>query len=633
MKSLLKCVLGSFLFACLLPPAQAADDSAELRRQAIEQQKQIEDLKRRIDEKLTSPTRSAQTANDPANVAIDGEAVKKIVSDYLKENPGAGMPSGVQTGYETGRGYVIRSAPNPNYIAWDDDCRIPFELRIRGRIQLCYMNYKVTDRTNHLTNKPATQDSNAVRLADLSQLEAKRVNLILSGTAYDPDLRYLIELLGSTRGLPGLQNNKVVQSAPPGGAAPNGAGISPIGGGITLDHAVTLFQAYVAYDFHGCSYEKGCGPNCPDGTIKYSPTYTLIGGKLKPFFGLDEFLGNGNQQFVEFSMADIFFDADDDTRLMGAGTQVKAFEDRFFLQALVTNGSEGSLQPNVQMDNYPGFLSGFWYDFGGSWNGERKTLDLYGDCISDIDYSCAPVVRAGGCVNLVPMNRRSLYGDSEQSRFFTMPGGIGGTRLINLLNGDLGSPAGSHDVDKFDAYTYDAFLAGKYHGFSFCNEWWFRNLDNFHTTPNGMGNIIYQDTLGPGGASANALFPRHGLFDYGTTLQAGYFIIPKKLEVAARWSWIRGQSGDINGNFKFVTVTVPGIAGPVQVVNGAFRNFHEADEYTLGVNYYWKRQLLKWQTDVGIVDGGNPAGSGTPIAAWIPGADGYFIRTQLQLAF
>ena len=44
---------------------------------------------------------------------------------------------------------------------------------------------------------------------------------------------------------------------------------------------------------------------------------------------------------------------------------------------------------------------------------------------------------------------------------------------------------------------------------------------------------------------------RHGLVDYGTMLQAGYFIIPKKLEVAARWSWIRGESGDINGKGTF----------------------------------------------------------------------------------
>src|SRR5262249_44992515 len=149
-------------------------------------------------------------------------------------------------------------------------------------------------------------------------------------------------------------------------------------------------------DFHGCSFWKGCGPDCAEPGLKYSPTYSLIVGKMKPFFGLDEFLGNSNSQFVEFSMADFFFDADDDTRLMGAGTQIKAAEDRFFLMAIATNGSEGTFQPNTQMDNYPGFITGWWYDFGGTWNPDRKAWDLFGDCISDIDYSCSPVVRAGG---------------------------------------------------------------------------------------------------------------------------------------------------------------------------------------------------------------------------------------------
>jgi len=118
-------------------------------------------------------------------------------------------------------------------------------------------------------------------------------------------------------------------------------------------------------------------------------------------------------------------------------------------------------------------------------------------------------------------------------------------------------------------------------------------------------------------------------------LQAGYFIIPKKLEVAARFSMVRGESGDVNGNGKFTQVVIPGVAGKVDVVNGAFRQFHEAREYTVGVNYFFKRHLLKWQTDVGFFDGGNPAGTpaGAGVTGWIAGADGYLIRTQVQLAF
>src|SRR5262249_26221187 len=174
---------------------------------------------------------------------------------------------------------------------------------------------------------------------------------------------------------------------------------------------------------------------------------------------------------------------------------------------------------------------------------------LFGDCISDIEYSCCPVARVGGCLNLVPMDRRSLYGDGETGRFFSMPAAPGGTRLINLLNGDAALPAGSHAVDSFAAYTYTAFAAAKYRGFSVCNEWWLRDLNNFHTTPNGRGNIIYQNSIGPAGNGRNSLFPPNkALVDYGMELSAGYFLIPKHLEVAAPWSWIRGDSRPLNRN-------------------------------------------------------------------------------------
>jgi hypothetical protein len=608
----------------------ADEPNADLASVVDRQARQIQELSKQIDALRARQNRTSSVANGPAPQQLDDTAVKAIVRDYLKENPGAGLPPGVQTGYVLGQGFVIRSTPTPNYVKWDDDCKIPFELRCRLRMQLAYYRYKVTEQFNNLTDRPAVQNANSDRLADFSQLEAKRMQLIFEGTAFDPDLRYHFRLNGDTRGLPGLQNNRVIQTS--GSFDPNIAPTSPIGGGVTIDHAVRLFEAWVAYDFHGCACQKGCGPDCSTDFPLYCPTFTLIAGKLKPFFGLEEYLGNANEQFVEFSMADLFFSADDDNRLMAAGMQVKASDDRLFAMATVTNGSE-AIFANNQMDQYPGFIAGWWYDLGGSWNESRHAWDLFGDCISDIDFSCRPVVRIGGSLDLVPMDRRSLYGDAEQSRYFTVPSAPGGTRLINLLNGDTLAPAGAHAVDQFDAYSYDAFIAGKYHGFSLYNEWWLRNLDNFRTTPNGMGNIIYQDTLGPGGTSANALFPVRALVDYGMTLQAGYFVIPKKLELAARWSWVRGQSGDINGNGTFKIVSVPGIATPVHVVSGAFRHFQEADEYTIGVNYYFKRHLWKWQTDFGVYEGGNPAGGGQSIAGFIPGADGYLIRTQLQMFF
>ena len=630
-----------------------ADDAADLRslveqqaRRIAEQKRKIAEIQRQLEQFDAGADPSAPAGGDPAPARPDEAAVKKVVADYLKDNPGAGMPPSVQAGFWTGQGFVIRSAPNPGYVKWDDESGIPFEIRLRGRMQIDYYGYKVTDDANHETGAhQQAQNANSHRFADFSQLEVKRSDFIIEGNAFTPNLRYYIDLDGTTRGINGFQNNKVIQTS--GAFDPNTSAVSPLGGNVAVDHIVRLRYAYIAYDIHGLASQYGCGPDCPDGTSLYAPTFTLIVGKLNPFFGLEQFLSTTNEQFVEYSMANWFFNADDNNKLMAAGTEVKAFDDRFFMQAIMTNGNEAQF-PNTQMDELPGFIMGFWYDVGGSWNYDRKRWDLFGDSLSDIDYSCRPVVRLGGSLNLVPMDRRSLYGDDEESRVYVMPGGPGGTRLINLLNGDGSTAAttlkGAHAVDTFDSWSYNLFAAGKYQGFSLSNEWWVRDLTGFKAAPNGNDLIFYTYTDPRTKGTVTALFPDKALLDYGMQLQAGYFLIPHKLEVVVRWSWIRGDSGDLIGDLGGPTQSfrVPSGAGTgvtkggferVQVNPGAFTHFHEADEYTVGFNYFFKRELVKWSTDVGLYQGGNPAGGGQSPAGFIAGEDGWLVRTQLQLAF
>jgi hypothetical protein len=615
----------------LAGPTLAQDqppDQAALKALIEQNAKQIGELQHQIDARDAAPAPPA----DRGRVVIDERAVQNIVADYLSANPGAGMPPSVQVGYFGGQGFVIRSAP-AKYIPWDDESKIPFELNIRGRIQIAYYGYKVTDSLNHLTGQQVRP-----AVADFSQIEAKRAQLFFTGTAFTPDLRYHIRLHGDTRGLPATPSNGAIATT--GAFEPNGQAPSAASGAL-VDHALRLFECWVAYDFHPCCASQGCGEDCCDDTSKYAPTFTLTAGKMKPFFGLEEILGNQNEQFVEFSMADLMFDADGDNRLMAAGFQYKALEDRLFAMGIVTNGAE-NLTPNSSLDNLPGAIFGIWYDLGGSWNSERKAWNLFGDCISDIDYSCNPVARLGGCVDVVPLGRRSQYGDGETQRYYTTNPQPRGTRIINLLNGDAAaanapnSPNGSHAVDAFDVYTYNVFAAAKYRGFSFLNEWWFRSINNFQAAPGSGNNIIYSvaGVNGAGGTPANYLFPAgKAFFDYGTDLQAGYFLIPKKLEVAVRWSWITGDSGDPFGNGRFTTIAVPGVAGPVRVATGAFTHSHEAQEYTFGVNYYFKRHLWKWQTDLGYYRGGNPAAEGSSLAGFISGVDGYMLRSQIQLFF
>ena len=71
----------------------------------------------------------------------------------------------------------------------------------------------------------------------------------------------------------------------------------------------------------------------------------------------------------------------------------------------------------------------------------------------------------------------------------------------------------------------------------------------------------------------------------------------------------------------------------VRVYNNAFRQFQETQELAVGFNYFFKGQSVKWQTDLGIYKGGNPAANGQSAADFVPGADGWLVRTQFQLAF
>jgi hypothetical protein len=623
LKSWRKALVGSC--AALLVSAatsqgqEAQDRDAELRALIEQQGKQIQALKQQLDAQKTQPV----AAGDAKPLADD--AVRNIVADYLKTNPAAAAPAGVHAGYKWGSGFFIKDEVAPSgYAECEDGCKVPFELRFRGRIQLDYYGYKITDTVNHQTNKPAALPTNATRLADFSQLEVKRLRLIWEGTVFDPNLKFNFTLDGNTRGLGGTQQNKVVQNVAgtvtPGNlAASSNAAI--IGGAVQVDHAVRMFEAWVSYDLH--PFATGDG--------SYSPTVTLIAGKQKPFFGLEEILGSGNQFMVEYNMADWFFDADDDNLLMAAGTRIKAMDDRLYAVLLITNGSESQF-PNVQMDVLPGFNGGFWYDIGGDWDAEKQKWKLFGDYLSDLEYHCNPTFRIGGAFNIVPMDRRTEYGDLEQGRFFVTSPGPGGTRLINVLDGGNAATSlagkGIHNVDEFDSYSFEAWLAGKWRGLSVWTDWWVRVLNGFHSPIAGNDAILYADTLGN-----NALFPRRELLDFGGAVGVGYFIVPKKLELCARVSAVVGDSGDLNGTGKFHTVTIPGVAGAVRVYDGAFHQKHEAREYAVGVNYYFHGQLLKWQTDFSVYDGGNPAGGGASPAGFIPGSDGWMIRSQIQLAF
>lgn len=695
------CLLGLILSTDIV----RGDDLADLKAMLEAQQREIQALKERLNQgapgsgKTDAPAQTVSAPSDKAPADSDAKEQKdkaeqdklnSAIGNYLKEHPGAGMPNGTQVAWDAG--FVISSTANPSYTNWSDGSAIPFSLRIFGRLQANNWYYHVDDNQNHLTGLAtgsvvpagvtgAGKFVPAPASGDYDTIGINRGRLWFQGTAFDPNLRYVFVLDGSTRGVatlngPGLPVNGAV----------NPAGVPSVqgGNGIGLtDHVIRLFDAFVAYDFHPTWGTRGCA-NCATGETQYNPTFSILVGKMQPFFCLEEILGSGTQQFVSYSMANFYFDADDQNQLTGAAFQYRGIQDRLFMQGMLTNGHEAQT-PNLQMDNYFGYMLGFWYDFGGYYNPATHNLELFGNGIPDIEYSCAPVLRVGGATNLIPGGRRSVYGNAEINRIRIAPGGPGGTSVIGAVGGSGAATvasiaAGSPGVDPFaldavDSYYYDVFAAFKYRGLSIYNEWWMRNLENFRgmrslapgsfipvgspagtvggPTSNNTGfenPILYNAPIpNLNGVPTNnaALFPHRIITDFGTAVQAGYFLIPYKLEVAGRVSTIWGQSGDFYGDHTFKTVKVvetpAATAGgftagkatllPVRLYNNAFTHFRAVNEYACGLNWYLRGNTVKFQTDCSWYQGGNPAVGGQSLSGWIPGVDGWMLRSQVQFQF
>jgi phosphate-selective porin len=131
--------------------------------------------------------------------------------------------------------------------------------------------------------------------------------------------------------------------------------------------------------------------------------------------------------------------------------------------------------------------------------------------------------------------------------------GLAGAYLPGLEPGErktLAGPSGNTDIlpVQSDVYELTADLAFKYLNLSFEGSWDFRNIDPEEPTPYGSTNA------------------------QGFYLQPGYFVIPKKLELAARFAWVNPD----NPNQK---------------------DDDEQWEYTGGLSYYINGHDLKLQAN------------------------------------
>jgi hypothetical protein len=131
--------------------------------------------------------------------------------------------------------------------------------------------------------------------------------------------------------------------------------------------------------------------------------------------------------------------------------------------------------------------------------------------------------------------------------------GMAGAYLPGLDPGErktLAGPLGNTNIlpVESDVYELVADLAFKYQNFSFEGGYYFRNIDPNEPTPFGDENA------------------------QGFYLQGGYFVIPKKLELAARYAWVNPDN-------------------PNQTDD------NEQQEYTGGLSYYIYGHDLKLQAN------------------------------------
>ncbi len=266
------------------------------------------------------------------------------------------------------------------------------------------------------------------------------------------------------------------------------------------------------------------------------------------------------QQLADRSLATSFFRPD---RSQGIWIEGEP-SSRLHYLAMISNGfTTNGLRFDDLDENYA-FTGSVYQDLGSE----------YGRGYSDLSYHEAPAFRFGttsGFERASPPTNPFLMNLSPEFDFIRLSDGT----PIGLL----GALAPDVTVLAFDQYQLTVDAGWKYRGLSLSGEYYFRWLQAIRGT-------------GP--------LPTTTLFDHGFYAQAGYFLIPERLEVLARTSQIWGEFGT-------------------------------ASEYAGGFNWFIRGSHdLKFSFDAARVIGAPTSSTGPDYQA---GQTGTLIRTQFQAAF
>ena len=186
---------------------------------------------------------------------------------------------------------------------------------------------------------------------------------------------------------------------------------------------------------------------------------------------------------------------------------------------------------------------------------------------SDLRWSPRPVLRLGSGI-------AGSRVDREGSREFDRQRVVASGQPLSGLLPDT--------VDFYDIwfFTLDSHL--KFRGMSVITEYHWRSLSQFSD-----GSIP-------------------SLTDNGLVLQTGYFLVPRRFEVLARWTKVVGNSGSLG------------------------ERYERTNELSTGFVWFFRNQDVKFTADVSRIDG-VPVNSAR--LSLLPGDEGWLFRSQLQIGF